>query len=137
MSAGHPLTDEDRIPWLKAIRDYALHNIPDGKKGLVIACSSLKKSYRDILRDTPLTTHFLFRASKLLVSCAAQGSLHVAVKGSHDLLMKRMGERKGHFMKKSMLESQLETLERFGVPAKYCCGISADFVSAARRGNPT
>ncbi|KAL4074063.1 carbohydrate kinase [Scleroderma citrinum] len=109
MSGGIPLTDEDRQPWLESIRKTAIRHItaiqeieskPDKENaGMIIACSALKKSYRDILRgrleDPPRTvpTYFVF------------------LEGGRDLLMERLQRRKGHFMKAQMLESQLATLE--------------------------
>jgi len=101
MESGHPLTDEDRIPWLKSIRDYACSYAAvsgDSKSFttrplIVLACSALKKSYRDLLRDGTAEIVFVY------------------LEGSKDLLTKRMTQRTGHFMKTSMLESQLEALE--------------------------
>ncbi len=92
MSAGTPLNDDDRWPWLDRIgeilADHAL-------SGVVLTCSSLKKSYRDRLR------------------AAAGGRLaFVFLDGSKALLTQRMGSREGHFMPTSLLESQLATLER-------------------------
>ncbi len=90
MSAGLPLTDDDRWPWLARI-GMALH---DAEGGLVISCSALRKAYRDDLRaKTGAPLAFLF------------------LDGTREVLMPRMGLRQGHFMKASMLDSQLATLE--------------------------
>lgn len=89
MASGTPLTDADRIPWLEAIRDY-LNRQPSN---MVVTCSSLKKSYRDILRTARGRVRFLH--------------LH----GSPTVLAERMRNRPGHFMPPALLVSQLETLE--------------------------
>ncbi|MES5045089.1 gluconokinase [Rhizobium nepotum] len=92
MSEGIPLTDEDRWPWLDLI-GAELHKGRENN-GVVVSCSALKKIYRDRLRK------------------AAGGSLaFVYLDGSLELLSRRMGERKGHFMPLSLLQTQLATLE--------------------------
>lgn len=93
MSAGIPLNDEDRQPWLQAIHDFARKELPDGS--LIIATSALKESYRDLLDgDLPdEQVQWIF--------------LH----GSYELLYQRIADRKGHFMPESLLRSQFETLE--------------------------
>lgn len=92
MSEGIPLTDEDRWPWLDLI-GAELHKGRENN-GVVVSCSALKKIYRDRLRKT------------------AGGSLaFVYLDGSLELLSRRMGERKGHFMPLSLLQTQLATLE--------------------------
>lgn len=92
MSEGIPLTDEDRWPWLDLI-GAELHKGRENN-GVVVSCSALKKTYRDRLRK------------------AAGGSLaFVYLDGSLELLSRRMGERKGHFMPLSLLQTQLATLE--------------------------
>lgn len=94
MSRGTPLTDEDRLPWLQSIHDAMLQWQAQGKS-VVIACSALKRSYRDLLGISPNA-----RNIKL-----------VYLKGSYDLLLQRMHSRKGHYMKEKMLASQLADLE--------------------------
>jgi carbohydrate kinase (thermoresistant glucokinase family) len=90
MAAGIPLTDEDRWPWL-ALVGQALHAASGS--GLVMACSALRRAYRDaILAEAP-AVRFVY--------------LH----GSRELLAERMGHRHGHFMPTSLLDSQLATLE--------------------------
>lgn len=90
MSAGIPLTDEDRWPWLDKIgAELAMAD-----KGVVVSCSALKKVYRDRLRQE------------------AGGALaFVFLDGSLVVLRDHMGKRTGHFMPLSMLDSQLATLE--------------------------
>jgi gluconokinase len=93
MSAGLPLDDEDRWPWL-AIIGKAMKAELDKGNGVVASCSALKKAYRQKLAETtgtPVT--FIF--------------LH----GSKDVLAARIANRRGHFMPPSLLESQLRTLE--------------------------
>ncbi|KQV68301.1 gluconokinase [Rhizobium sp. Root1220] len=93
MSKGIPLADEDRMPWLDLIGE-AMKAVLDRNEGIVVSCSALKRSYRDRLRH------------------AVGGELYfVYLHGSKELLTRRMGERKGHFMPLSLLESQLATLE--------------------------
>lgn len=102
MSRGVPLTDEDREPWLELIRTTAELKAKENGDGVVITCSALKKSYRDILRGR--------RVSPL----SGRGQLvtyFVWINGSRELLEERMQKRQGHFFKASLLDSQLETLE--------------------------
>ncbi|RAX38844.1 gluconokinase [Rhizobium tropici] len=93
MSKGIPLTDEDRWPWLEKIGQEISASLAKGE-GVVVTCSALKRVYRERLR------------------ASAGGHLYfIYLAGSKELLTKRMGERKGHFMPTSLLESQLQTLE--------------------------
>jgi len=93
MSKGIPLTDEDRWPWLEKIGQEITASLAKGE-GIAVSCSALKRTYRERLR------------------ASAGGHLYfIYLHGSKELLTKRMGERKGHFMPASLLESQLETLE--------------------------
>lgn len=90
MAAGHPLTDDDRWPWLARV-GAALAAASD--TGLVMACSALKRSYREaILAEAPGTRFLLLTAPK-------------------DILVERMSKRRGHFMPTTLLDSQLATLE--------------------------
>ncbi|MBY2921217.1 gluconokinase [Rhizobium leguminosarum] len=93
MSKGVPLTDEDRMPWLDRIGEDIKASLEKGK-GIIVSCSALKRLYRDRLR-----------------AAAGANLFFVYLEGSRALLMKRMGERKGHFMPVSLLDSQLATLE--------------------------
>jgi gluconokinase len=92
MHAGHPLTDEDRLPWLHAIADWIGAREVAGDGG-VITCSALKRSYRDLLSAGHPDVRF------------------ICLVGSHDLLEQRLEHRAGHFMPASLLDSQLEALE--------------------------
>ena len=91
MSSGTPLTDADRLPWLHDVRRYAIKQLETHDK-CVLACSALKKSYRDLLREAP-NVHFVF------------------LKGEKQTISQRMHQRSGHFMHESMLDSQFATLE--------------------------
>ncbi|WP_052129298.1 gluconokinase, GntK/IdnK-type [Clavibacter michiganensis] len=93
MAEGHALDDDDRRPWLEEV-GRALAGRPEG--GPVVACSALKRSYRDILR------------------AAAPDAVFVHLAGDHELLAERLGGREGHFMPSSLLASQLRTLEPLG-----------------------
>lgn len=92
MGAGHPLTDEDRWPWLATIGTYLRDEMIAGRP-TVVACSALKRVYRDRIRAAGASVYFVF------------------LTGNEDLLQERMSSRAGHFMKAGMLASQLEILE--------------------------
>jgi gluconokinase len=93
MSAGRPLTDEDRGPWLKALRRRIEEACEQGEN-IVLACSALKREYREYLERHDLEcVHYVF--------------LH----GSEELIRRRLADRKGHFMDPNLLESQFEALE--------------------------
>ncbi|MET3903150.1 gluconokinase, GntK/IdnK-type [Paenarthrobacter sp. 4246] len=89
MASGTPLNDDDRAPWLAEIG----RRFPASKSALVIACSALKRSYRNIIRSADPSVVFVH--------------LH----GTRELLNARMTARPGHFMPASLLDSQLATLE--------------------------
>lgn len=90
MSAGIPLDDDDRWPWLDAIGAWAR-----GRTGLggAVSCSALKRVYRDRLR------------------AAAPGIVFVHLTGSRELIASRMAQRQGHFMPTALLDSQFATLQ--------------------------
>jgi gluconokinase len=89
MSAGNPLTDDDRWPWLAAVGQSLA-----GREAAVGSCSALKRIYREaIAKAANRPVYFIY--------------LH----GSRELLESRIGARKGHFMPASLLDSQLRTLE--------------------------
>ena len=90
MSAGVPLTDEDRQPWLERVAEWIRGQIDAGRPG-VVTCSALRRRYRDVLHT--------------------DATVFVHLHGSRELLKERMEARKGHFMPFSLLESQLATLE--------------------------
>ena len=91
MSAGIPLTDEDRQAWLAAIATRL--DAARADSGLVVSCSALKRRYRDVLR-------------------AGRGDVQfVYLEGPRVLLEQRLADRRGHFMPSSLLDSQLAILE--------------------------
>ncbi len=95
MASGHALTDQDRWPWLERIHAALESHVLTGK-GTVVACSGLRKVYRQrLIGDIP-------------------GARLVYLKGSHDVIAARMHRRKNHFMPASLLDSQFETLEEPG-----------------------
>jgi len=92
MAAGIPLTDDDRALWLRALA-ARLREAKDAGTGLVMSCSALKRSYRDVLRAQAPEVTFVF------------------LKGRRDLIAERIAGRHGHFMPPSLLESQFAALE--------------------------
>jgi len=91
MKHGIPLTDADREPWLKALHDKIVQWNTEARN-MVLACSALKKSYRDELRASP-NVKFVY------------------LKGNYELFSQRVLARKGHFAKQDLLTSQFATLE--------------------------
>jgi gluconokinase len=92
MSAGQPLTDEDRWPWLKAIA-AEIDRILGAGGTIVIGCSALKRVYRDILLHGRTDVRLIY------------------LEGTQALIADRLGRRKGHFMPPGLLASQFSTLE--------------------------
>lgn len=92
MAAGQPLTDEDRAPWLQAVRSRILGLEAVGQSGIV-TCSALKRQYRDLLSGQSKQVAF------------------IALEGDEDLLRSRLRHRAGHFMPDSLLDSQLADYE--------------------------
>ena len=89
MAAGIALTDDDRMPWLALVGA----ELAAASEGLVIACSALRRVYREAILAAAPSTRFVF------------------LDGSRGLLESRMQHRHGHFMPASLLDSQLATLE--------------------------
>lgn len=110
LAAGEPLTDDDRWPWLEAVRDRmrdhdrscapgapALGGVAQGPdRGLVVACSALRRAYRDELRDVRRPVFF------------------VELGTDPELIAARLAARRGHFASDRILESQVLTLEPLG-----------------------
>ena len=91
MRSGHPLTDKDRWPWLERLRQQIERSLSTGENA-VLACSALKRAYRDRLR----------------VSVAVK---FVFLRGDYALVEKQLRSRRGHFMNAALLPSQFEDLE--------------------------
>lgn len=89
MSAGHPLDDDDRRPWLESLGEWLAAHADGG----VMSCSALKRAYRDRLRS----------------HCSGVEFLHLA--GTPEVIGRRQASRPGHFMPASLLASQFATLE--------------------------
>jgi len=96
LGRGEALTDAERAPWLASLRDV-IEGAVEHEQPMVLACSALKRSYREAL---------LPRAAR------AAGRVHfVYLKASRESLDKRLHARAGHFAPPALLESQLDTLE--------------------------
>jgi carbohydrate kinase (thermoresistant glucokinase family) len=91
MRAGVALQDDDRWPWLDRIGDYLSQPHAQGR---VVACSALKRVYRDRIREQAGDVCFVF------------------LDGDFDLIQKRMHQRVGHYMQPGLLDSQFRTLEK-------------------------
>ena len=92
MKAGHPLTDDDRWPWLEKVAEWVEERLDAGENGL-ITCSALKRSYRDVINRR------------------GSGVVFVFLSGSRETIAARLAVRHGHFMPPSLLESQFADLE--------------------------
>lgn len=92
MSAGTPLGDEHRWPWLRALASWVAEH-EAREESTVMTCSALRRVYRDVLRE------------------GSPGVFFVHLVGEPALLQERMGGREGHYMPLSLLRSQLDTLE--------------------------
>jgi gluconokinase len=93
MRAGHPLTDADRAPWLRAIAAWIDGRLDSGRPG-VVSCSALKRAYRDQLTGGRLAVRT------------------VMLDGDRDVIAERMRKRHGHFFGAGLLDSQFADLER-------------------------
>jgi gluconokinase len=104
MAAGHPLTDEDRWPWLHAIAAWIDVQVAAGQPA-VVSCSALHRAYRDVFRRPEVQMVYL--------------------NGSPDVIAGRLASRQGHFFKREMLDSQFATLEEPG-PDERVITVSID-----------
>jgi gluconokinase len=93
MRRGIPLDDEDRQPWLDAIR-RRLDELTAAGQDVVLACSALKHDYQ-----------------QYLAAHTRESVRFVALVGSEELIRRRLADRKGHFMNPALLDSQFETLD--------------------------
>src|ERR1051325_5144135 len=91
MSSGTPLNDVDRLPWLESLRDLIQKSLAQNENA-VLACSALKRSYRD----------YLVVNERVKV---------VYLKGTYDLIQTRLNQRHGHYMDPALLDSQFDILE--------------------------
>jgi gluconokinase len=104
MKSGVPLTDHDRAPWLAKVEAWISSALRQGRSG-VIACSALKRAYRDQIVAGRATVRLVF------------------LQGGHDLIAERLSHRRGHFMPPALLASQFATLE---APAEAEHAITVD-----------
>lgn len=95
MARGEPLTDVDREPWLRAVG-------AELRPGTVMACSALRRRYRDLLREV-----------------APGDVLFIYLHGTRETLIERMRHRNGHFMPIALLDSQIATLEEPGQDERH------------------
>lgn len=95
MTAGIPLTDEDRWPWLALLRDWISEHA-GRRESAVVTCSALKTVYRDRLREADARVRFL------------------ELTATRELVMSRLPKREGHYMPVSLLDSQFEALQPLG-----------------------
>jgi len=91
MRSGHPLTDEDRWPWLKLLREQITRSLA-AKENAVLACSALKRVYRERL-------------------CVSNDVKFVFLRGDYALIERQLRRRRGHFMNPVLLQSQFADLE--------------------------
>jgi gluconokinase len=92
MHRGIPLTDEDRCPWLENLRKLIKRSLEAGENA-VLACSALKRAYRELLRASA-EVKFVF------------------LRGDYALIAKQLRHRRGHFMNPALLRSQFANLEK-------------------------
>lgn len=92
MTAGHPLTDEDRAPWLQKVAAWVEEQLDAGQSGL-ITCSALKRAYRDVINRR------------------GSGIVFVYLSGTRETIAARLTARHGHYMPASLLDSQFAALE--------------------------
>lgn len=90
MNSGTPLTDEDRKPWLDRLNQLCLQHETEG---MVLACSALKETYRKHIEGVSTDISWIY------------------LKGSFDLIMKRIKQREYHYMPHTLLQSQFDILE--------------------------
>jgi gluconokinase len=95
MESGIPLTDADREPWLRSLRDWISEHDAAGRS-TVVTCSALKRSYRDLLRGATARVRFI----------------HLS--GTREVIGARLSGRSGHFMPPSLLDSQFAVLQPLG-----------------------
>ena len=91
MRQGMPLTDKDRWPWLKSLREQITHSLA-AKENTVLACSALKRVYRERL-------------------CVSEDVKFVFLRGDYALIERQLRRRHGHFMNPALLQSQFADLE--------------------------
>jgi gluconokinase len=115
MHCGIPLNDDDRRPWLEAIRQRLEEAFHRGES-VVLACSALKHTYQEYLQhEEPECIHYVY------------------LSGSEELIRQRLAARKGHFMDPNLLHSQFETLEPPEHAIEVDIAASPEVIAAAVR----
>lgn len=109
LGAGVALTDDDRIPWLRAIAAWLAEH---QESGGVVSCSALRRDYRDLLRKT------------------SPGFVLLYCKGSRDVIAQRLSHRSHHFMSASLLDSQFDELQ---APSAHEWSVVADITQPPDR----
>lgn len=109
MAAGNPLDDQDRWPWLGLVGAELASIHPEG---IIVACSALKRAYRDAIR------------------AKAPGTVFIQLSVELPVLQNRVAQRPGHFMPPSLLQSQLETLEPLQADEAGLTGPTHDGIEA-------
>lgn len=107
MRQGIPLNEDDRKPWLHTLSELISTSVKESKP-VILACSALKKSYRDILRQGSIEIMFVY------------------LQGDEELIGERLAERKGHYMNPALLPSQFEALEAPSIDEAIHVDISPD-----------
>lgn len=102
MRRGQSLDDNDRVPWLESL-NRVLRKSSNQKQSAVLACSALKKTYRDIISSDLNQICFVF------------------LNGDYELINKRLATRTGHYMNPELLQSQYDTLETPGLEENFIC----------------
>lgn len=97
MASNIPLTDEDRWNWLIDLREEAVKRLKMAT-GVIVACSALKHKYRDVIR----VAHYVHPSVQIHF---------IYLRADRKTLQERVANRKGHYMKKEMINSQLDNLE--------------------------
>ncbi|EPQ09022.1 hypothetical protein D623_10034373 [Myotis brandtii] len=118
MGKGIPLNDQDRIPWLCNLHDILLRDVTSGQH-VILACSALKKVYRDILiRGKDGAPPKCDEPGKEGKPAEVQ-LLVVYLSGSFEVISGRLLKRKGHFMPPELLQSQFDILEPPSAPENF------------------
>jgi gluconokinase len=111
MSSGIPLTEADRTSWLHTLRRKVQRYLDDGEN-LVLACSALSRKSRNILRGNNEDVRFVY------------------LRGSKELIRQRLKERRGHFMRSDMLDSQFDVLQEPDAAIVACITLSPQEIVA-------
>ncbi|XP_069891617.1 probable gluconokinase isoform X1 [Dipodomys merriami] len=113
-----PLNDQDRIPWLCTLHDILLRDVASGQH-VVLACSALKKMYRDILIRGKKSTSLKYAELEKGEGPTEMQLLVIYLSGSLEVISARLHQRKGHFMPPELLQSQFDILEPPSAPENF------------------